>query len=316
MKALYFNTFGDNSVLQYGEVALPKITKNQILVETKYIGLNFADIYRRRGTYHIENHMPYINGYEGLGRVVQVGENVRNFRLDEQVLFVDVPLAEAQYVCVPEQNAIKVPAILDPKMVAAIGLQGLTADFLAHDLGNNQKDANIFIHGISGGVGQILAQMLTADGINVYGTTSTKEKQQLALKQGAKKVFLRKSAWQTTNKASFDTVYDGVGSTLKQSLELTVNKGKVVFYGMAGGNPELINPLDLLESSKSILTGDLWDYLDSATEREKRSRRLFKYFEMNQIKISEPTLFSLAEGKDAYEYLESGRSIGKVLLVP
>lgn len=316
MKALYFNTFGDNSVLQYGEVALPKITKNQILVETKYIGLNFADIYRRRGTYHIENHMPYINGYEGLGRVVQVGENVRNFRLDEQVLFVDVPLAEAQYVCVPEQNAIKVPATLDPKMVAAIGLQGLTADFLAHDLGNNQKDANIFIHGISGGVGQILAQMLTADGINVYGTTSTKEKQQLALKQGAKKVFLRKSAWQTTNKASFDTVYDGVGSTLKQSLELTVNKGKVVFYGMAGGNPELINPLDLLESSKSILTGDLWDYLDSATEREKRSRRLFKYFEMNQIKISEPTLFSLAEGKDAYEYLESGRSIGKVLLVP
>ncbi|MCO6024462.1 zinc-binding dehydrogenase [Prevotella cerevisiae] len=316
MKALYFNTFGDNSVLQYGDVALPKVTKNQLLVETKYIGLNFADIYRRRGTYHIENHTPYINGYEGLGRVVQVGENVKNFRLDDQVLFVDVPLAEAQYVCVPEQNAIKVPAILDPKVVAAIGLQGLTADFLAHDLGNNQEDANVFIHGISGGVGQILAQMLTADGINVYGTTSTREKQQLALKQGAKKVFLRESDWETANKASFDTVYDGVGSTLKQSLELSVNKGKVVFYGMAGGNPELINPLSLLESSKSILTGDLWDYLDSAAERKRRSRRLFKYFETNQIKVSEPTLFSLAEGKDAYEYLESGRSMGKILLVP
>lgn len=316
MKALYFDEFGDNSVLQYDEVEIPKISRDQLLIKTSYIGLNFADIYRRRGTYHIEKRSPYINGYEALGQVVQCGENVKNFKLKDRVFFVDVPFAEAEYVCVPAEKAIKVPVGLDSKTVAAIGLQGLTADFLAHDLGNNQIGENVFIHGISGGVGQILAQMLTADGMNVYGTTSTIQKQQLALSQGAKKVFLRNTDWKDASFANFATVYDGVGITLKQSLELATNKGKVIFFGMAGGNPPLVNPLDLLGQSKSLLTGDLWDYLNSAAERKHRSERLFSYFVNDKIKISEPTVFPLAKGKEAYEYLESGKSIGKVLLLP
>jgi NADPH:quinone reductase-like Zn-dependent oxidoreductase len=71
-----------------------------------------------------------------------------------------------------------------------------------------------------------------------------------------------------------------------------------------------------LGQSKSLLTGDLWDYLNSAAERKHRSERLFSYFVNDKIKISEPTVFSLAKGKEAYEYLESGKSIGKVLLLP
>lgn len=316
MKALYFNEFGDSTVLTYGDLPDPIIHENELMVEMMYIGLNYADIYRRKGNYHIESRDPLINGYEGVGRIVQKGRSVSKFQLGETILFVDVPFANAELVAVPEENAIRIPSGIPPKLAASIGLQGLTADFLAHDLGNNVNHSKVFVHGISGGVGQILSQLLTADGLEVYGVTSTEEKRQLALNQGAKQVFLRNTKWQDTYTSFFDTVYDGIGHTLAESVDLLKNRGKVVFFGMAGGNPPAIDFIPLLSKSKSILTGDLWDYLTSFQERERRSSRLFDYFSKDQMKISQPTIFSLADGKAAHDYLESGKSIGKILLQP
>lgn len=199
MKALYFEQFGGSEVLQYGELPQPKIGKNDVLVKVAYIGLNFADIYRRRGEYHIEKHNPYINGYEGAGVVVEIGANVTKQKVGETVLFVDVPFANAENVAVPSDQAIQLPAGIDSKLAASIGLQGMTADFLAHDLGKNLPGEKVFITGISGGVGQILSQMLVADGIEVYGSASSAEKRALALSHGVKEVYpSRENAWVET----------------------------------------------------------------------------------------------------------------------
>lgn len=317
MKALYFETFGGSEVLQYGELPRPVISEHEVLVEVEYIGLNFADIYRRRGEYHIEKHTPYINGYEGAGVIVEVGAKVTKQKIGETVLFVDVPSANAEYVAVPSEQAIPLPEGIDSKLAASIGLQGMTADFLAHDLGKNVSGEKVFITGISGGVGQILSQMLVADGIEVYGSASSAEKQALALSHGVKQVYpSREHSWVETIEGQFATAYDGVGSTIQQSLDLIQHRGKVVFFGMAGGDPIKIDPVDLMSESKSILTGDLWDYLTSYEERKVRSERLFNYFSKGQISISEPTVFPLSEGKQAHEFLETGKSIGKVLLKP
>lgn len=317
MKALYFENFGDSNVLQYGELPKPVIGENDVLVQVAYIGLNFADIYRRRGEYHIEKHKPYINGYEGTGIVVEIGSKVTKQAIGETVLFVDVPLANAEYVVVPSVQAIPLPADIDSKLAASIGLQVMTADFLAHDLGKNDPGEKVFITGISGGVGQLLSQMLIADGIEVYGSASSEEKQALALSHGVKQVYpSRENNWTEAVKGQFSTAYDGVGSTIQQSLDLIKHRGKVIFFGMAGGDPVKIDPVALMAESKSLLTGDLWDYLTSYEERKVRSERLFSYFIKGQISISEPTIFPLAEGRKAHDYLENGKSIGKVLLQP
>lgn len=317
MKALYFEKFGGSEVLQYGEIPQPVITENEVLVKVDYIGLNFADIYRRRGTYHIEKHEPYINGYEGVGVIVEIGAKVTRQQVGKTVLFVDVPFANAEYVAVPSEQAIQLPTEIDSQLAASIGLQGMTADFLAHDLGKNSPGEKVFITGISGGVGQILSQMLVADGIEVYGSASSAEKQALALSHGVKQVYpSRETSWVKTLEGKFVTAYDGVGSTLQQSLALIQHRGKVVFFGMAGGDPVKIDPVALMSESKSILTGDLWDYLTSYEKRKIRSERLFSYFAKGQIDISEPTVFSLADGRQAHEFLETGKSIGKVLLKP
>lgn len=317
MQALYFTEFGSSAVLQYGEVPLPSVQSNEVLVKNDYIGLNFADIYWLRGTYRIQEHHPYIDGYEGAGKIVQVGKEVSSSLVGQKVLYVDVPLANAEYVAVPSTKAIILPADISPKLAATIGLQGLTADFLAHDLGNDQAGAKVFITGISGGVGQLLAQILVADGLQVFGSASTAAKRAVALQNGAQGVFAsREFSWLPEQKGQFQTVYDGVGVHLDKSLQLLQHRGQVVFFGMAGGNPPQIDLVQLLAESKSILTGDLWDYLTSFAERKRRSDRLFSYLRHNQIQLSEPQVFALSAGQAAHDYLENGKNIGKVLLQP
>ena len=313
MKALYFETFGESEVLQYGELPRPTLKANEVLVKTAYIGLNFADIYRRRGDYHIEPNTPYINGYEASGMIV---ESENQTVLNKKVLFVDCPFANAEFVAVSFEKLIFLPDDIDLKLAASIGLQGLTADFLAHDLGKNQPGDKVFVTGISGGVGQILGQMLLADGCKVDGSASA-AKAQVAQDFGAKCVFnSRSTEWIEAQKAQYDTVYDGVGSTLNQSISLLKNRGSVVFFGMAGGNPPAVDFIDLFSHSKNILSGDLWDFLTSFDERKRRSERLFSYFLEGKIKISEQTIFNLADGKAAHDFLEAGQNIGKVLLEP
>lgn len=315
LKALYFDEFGKSDVLKYGEVPEPELQANEVLVKTTYIGLNFADIYRRRGEYHIEQHQPLINGYEASGKIVKLGQAVDSELMDKEILFVDVPLANAEFVAVPTDKLIFLPTGIDLKLAASIGLQGLTADFLAHDLGKDMFDSDVFVTGISGGVGQILAQMLVADGMNVYGSASTDQKKQIALRQGSKAVFSsRNDDWVAGQLGRFDTVYDGVGATLNQSISLIKNRGKVVFFGMAGGNPPQVDFIDLFSHSKNIMSGDLWDFLTSFDERKVRSERLFRYFLDHKIWITEPRVFDLKDGQAAHDYIETGKNVGKILL--
>ena len=295
MKAGYFTEFGGPEVLQYGTVADPKLTTTGLIVKTQYIGLNYADIYRRRGTYHLEKQTPYIDGYEGIGEVVACGTAGQHVKEGDRVLFVDVPFANAELVAVPEARAIHVPAAISDQVAAAIGLQGLTADFLAHDLAQNQAGDRVLIHGISGGVGNLLTQLLTADGVSVDGVASTTAKQQLAYAAGAHEVFLRHSDWAATHANYFDTVFDGVGSTLPISLAITRRRGRIVFYGMAG---------------------DLWDFLTGVTVRQARADRLFKAVLRQTIVPTTPTIYPLSAISTAHTALEQGQVAGKILLAP
>src|SRR3954469_15418593 len=109
MKALIFETFGGPEVLQYKEIPDPAIKENELLVRMKAIGLNFADIYRRKGNYHLAGKPPYILGYEGAGVVEQVGNKVTNVKVGDRIAFADVPFANAELVAVPMDKVIPLP---------------------------------------------------------------------------------------------------------------------------------------------------------------------------------------------------------------
>ena len=112
MRALCFDRFGGPEVLACRELPDPRPAPGQALVRTRAIGLNFADVYRRRGNYHLEGAPPYIAGYEAAGIVESVGAGAQ-FRVSERVGFADSPFANAELVVVPCERLIRLPADVD-----------------------------------------------------------------------------------------------------------------------------------------------------------------------------------------------------------
>ncbi|WHY67620.1 quinone oxidoreductase [Neobacillus sp. SuZ13] len=321
MRALVFNTFGGPEVLKYSEINEPVIGPDEVLLNMKAIGLNFADIYRRKGNYHLEGEPPYILGYEGAGIVAKVGANVQDIHIGDRVAFADVPHANAEFVAVPVEKAIPLPETISFAEGASVLLQGLTAHYLTKDSYPVKKNDVVLVHAAAGGVGQLLIQIGKLLGGTVIGLTSSLEKAEAAVEAGADKVFLYKDDWKrqildATNGKGVDVVYESVGSTLQDSFDVTRIGGTVVFYGMAGGDPALVDPRMLMDTSKTLTGGDLWNVLTSREERISRSTELFQWMTEGKVKVSDPTTFALSDGQEAHRYLESRQSTGKILLIP
>ena len=319
MKALTFSTFGDSDVLEYIEIPNPELKSDEILVEMKAIGLNFADVYRRKGNYHLRGNPPFIAGYEGAGIIVDAN-NHPEYNVGDRVAFADVPFANAELVAVNTNHVLPLPEAISFKTAASILLQGLTAHYLATDCHKTAKGGTILIHAVSGGVGQILTQISKFLGANVIGLTSSSDKAKVAFEQGADHVFLYNNDWKSDVLKiipnGVDVVYDSIGSTLMDSFEVTKECGQVVFFGMAGGDPAPVDPRMLMDGSKTLTGGDLWSYLNSKEERIKRANQLFQWIIEGKVTLSTPTSFKLSEGKLAHDYLESRKSTGKIILIP
>ncbi|MGE7602655.1 quinone oxidoreductase family protein [Peribacillus sp. NPDC097675] len=321
MKALVFNEFGGPEVLEYLEIAEPVMGPDEILVRMKAIGLNFADIYRRKGNYHLTGNSPFILGYEGAGVVEKTGANVQGISVGDHVAFADVPHSNAEQVAVPMDKAIPLPETISFEDAASVLLQGLTAHYLTKDSYAVKENDVILVHAAAGGVGQMLVQIAKLLGARVIGLTSSVEKASAAKKAGADQVFLYSDGWiekvlEATNAKGVDVVYDSVGSTLEDSFASTRIGGTVVFYGMAGGDPTPVDPRMLMDTSKTLTGGDLWNVLTSPEERVARSSELFQWIEEGKVTVSEPTVFALRDGSKAHVFLESRKSMGKILLRP
>lgn len=319
MKALTLSTFGSSDVLEYKTVSDPTPKEGDILVEMKAIGLNFADIMRRSGTYPMRGSAPYINGFEGAG-IVKDANNHPQFKPGDRVAFADVPFANAELVAVPVENAIPLPDEISFETAASILLQGLTAHFLTADSHPIKPGETALVHAAAGGVGQILIQVCKILGAKVIGLTSSKDKQDVALSLGADAVFLYGDDWKTKVldrcPTGVDVVYESIGTTMETSLAVTKILGQVVLFGLADGRLEIGNPLWIIAHSKTITGGDLWNYLTSRGERLRRSEQLFEWVISGKIQVSPPTIFKLSEGKMAHDFMEGRKSTGKILMVP
>jgi NADPH:quinone reductase len=319
MKALTFSSFGSANVLEYLDMPDPVPTLGCAIVRTHAIGLNFADLYRRQGRYHLVGAPPFIAGYEAAG-VIESISGVSSFQVGDRVAFADSPFAQAELVSVPFERLIPLPADVTFETTAAVLLQGLTAQYLIQDSHHLQPGESVLIHAAAGGVGLLLVQLAKAKGAKVLGVTSSQTKAEAALNVGADEMVLYSSDWvaavQQFSSGGVDVVFDSVGSTLIQSFEAARKGGHVVFYGMAGGDPPHIDPRMLMDTSKSLTGGDLWNVLTSAEARISRANTLFDLVRTGQLKVSIAAKFALSDGAGAHRLLEGRGSSGKVLLIP
>ncbi len=319
MKALCFDRFGGPDVLDYRELPDPVPQGHQALIQTAAIGLNFADVYRRKGNYHLAGKPPFVAGYEAAGVVLSAPAD-SGFSTGQRIGFADMPFANAERVAVDVDKLIALPDDIPFETAAAVLLQGLTAQYLVRDSHAIRVGQSVLVHAAAGGVGLLLTQLCRALGARVIGVTSSAAKTQQVLRAGANAAVRYDEDWVAAARAfagvGVDVVYDSVGATLLQSLDAARTGGHVVFFGMAGGDPAPVDPRLLMDTSKSLTGGDLWNVLTSADERRRRANELFGWVRDGSLKVHIDSQFKLAEGSLAHARLESRASSGKVLLIP
>ena len=322
MHALTFSRFGGPEVLEWSELPDPRAAPGVAVVRTRAIGVNFADIYRRQGRYHLAGAPPWIAGYEasGLIEALHEADGDRGFRIGQRVAFADSPFANAEQVAVPLERLIRLPDDIDHETAAAVLLQGLTAQFLVEDSHAVQAGEVVLLHAAGGGVGQLLVQLAHAKGARVIALASSKDKRSAALAAGASDAVDSGENWVERVRAlaadGVDVVYDSIGRTLGDSLALARIGGTVVFYGMAAGDPDAVDPRLLMDRSLALVGGDLWNVLTSAQARQRRADRLFAALRDGRLRVTIAARFALRDGAQAHALLESRGSAGKVLLIP
>ncbi|HEX2574668.1 MAG TPA: quinone oxidoreductase [Polyangia bacterium] len=335
MKALTFDRFGGPEVLTYREVSDPVFPPDPgpgyALVRTQAIGLNFADIYRRRGNYHLQGAPPYIAGYEAAGVIEALAPGSAaappsvgqvppfDFRVGQRVAFADSPFANAERVVVPLAKLIPLPDDISAETGAALFLQGLTAQYLVRDSHPLRPGETAIVHAAAGGVGLLLVQICKLLGARVLGLVSSAAKAEAAQAAGADLVARYDEDWVAAALSwapgGVDVVYDSVGSTLMDSFRAAGIGKRVVFYGMAGGNPPLVDPRMLMDTSKTLTGGDLWNVLGDFADRQRRAGELLDWVRSGRLTVRIAASFPLSRGADAHRLLEGRGVIGKVLLL-
>jgi NADPH2:quinone reductase len=322
MKAIQILETGGPEVLELADLPIPQPGPGQVLIRIEATGVNFIEVYFRKGQYKAS--FPLTPGSEAAGTVEELGPGVQGFKAGDLVASVSVMGSYAEYALVPATQLVKVPAGLSPEKAAAAMLQGMTAHYLAFSTFPLKAGDTALVHAGAGGVGLLLTQMATRIGARVITTASTPAKAELSRGAGASDVILyteqdfEAEVKRITGGKGVDVVYDSVGkTTFEKSLNCIRPRGLLALFGGSSGP---VPPFDLMQlSSKGslfITRPTMWHYIATREELEKRAGDVLGWAASGKLKLRTEHIYPLADAAQAQTDLESRGTTGKVLLEP
>lgn len=322
MKAIQIHQTGGPEVLQLAELPIPEPGPGQVLIRVEATGVNFIEIYFRKGVY--KSSLPLVPGTEAAGTVEELGPGVTGFAAGDAVASVGVLGSYAEYALVAATQLVKLPAGLTMEKAAAAMLQGMTAHYLAYSTFPLKAGETALVHAGAGGVGLLLTQMATRIGARVIATVSTEEKAELAREAGASDVILytekefEPEIKRLTGGKGVDVVYDSVGkTTFEGSLDCLRPRGMMALFGASSGP---VPPFDLIQLSGKgslfVTRPTLWHYIATRAELEWRAGDVLGWAANGELKLRTEHLYPLVDAAQAQSDLEGRRTTGKILLEP
>ena len=321
MKAIQIRATGGPEVLELAELPIPVPGPGQVLMRIEAIGVNFIEIYFRRGTYKAA--LPLIPGSEAAGTIEELGTGVNGFKAGDAVASVSVLGSYAEYALVPAAQLVKVPAGLSPEKAAAAMLQGMTAHYLAYSTCPLKAGDTALVHAGAGGVGLLLTQMAAKLGARVITTVSSEAKAELSREAGASDAIIytqqnfETEVKRLTSGKGVDVVYDSVGkTTFDSSLNCLRPRGMLALFGASSGP---VPPFDLIQLSGKgslfITRPTLWHYVATRAELEWRAGDVLGWAATGELKLRTEHVYSLTDAAQAQTDLESRKTTGSSVFV-
>ena len=298
--------------------------KEEVLLRHKAIGLNFIDIYHRKGLYPLSS-LPAVIGMEGSGIVEMVGQGVKEFSPGDRVGYAGAtPGAYSTYRTIAADRLVPLPDSLSYQSAAAIMLKGMTVRYLLFGCYSVSKGDIVLIHAAAGGVGTIFCQWAAYLGALVIGTVGTSEKAEIAKKNGCHYpiIYLKENfvdrVMEITSDRGVDVVYDSVGqTTFEKSLDCLRPLGTMVSFGQSSGP---VAPFDLAvlgaKGSLFLTRPSLITYTAKREDLLAHARDLFDVVQSEVVKVPVPKTYFLSQVAKAHHDLESRSTSGSAILLP
>jgi NADPH2:quinone reductase len=334
MKAYVLNSIGKPGVLKLSDVPDPVPSKGEVLVQIKYIGINYADILSRNGLYGWAPKKPYILGMECSGIVEALGEGVDKNRLGQEVMVGTKYGCYAEKIVVPQERAIPCFPNYSLKESAAFLVNYMTAWMALFELAKIQVNEKILITAAAGGVGTAAIQLASNLGCRVFGLVGSEDKITYIKRLGAVQGFNYREKdcfeklYSETN--GVDVVVEIVGGRVyKESFKLLSPLGRLVVVGFASLDIKWWNPVSwcrtfrdipkmkivpMAEKSVGIMASHLGYLVNNPKLMKTIYNRLKDYVIKNNIKPEIGQIFPFDQAAQAHEFIESRKSTGKISL--
>ncbi len=323
MKTIKIEKFGGPEVLQIQNVEINKPKSNEVLIKNLSIGLNFIDTYNRTGLYPVP--LPSGIGLEACGIIEEVGDDVKLFKVGDRVSRASAPIgAYSEKQIVPENKLVLVPDGVSNEVASCITLKGITAEYLLHRAYRLKKGNKILYHAAAGGLGQILCAWANSMGAQVIGTVGSKEKEEIAKKNGCHHVInyteknFVEEVEKIVGKNGIDVVYDGVGlTTFEGSIEVLKVRGMMVAFGNASGYVDTIDVKKHINAKGLFFTRpSIAHYTIEREELEESAKKVFEAVLSGKFKIEISKKYTLDEVRQAHEDLEGRLLTGPAVIIP
>lgn len=316
---------------------------DEVAIDVAAAGVNYADVIVRMGLYSSALELvgwPITPGFEVAGIVRAVGSNVRDVRVGARAIAVTLFGGYASAIVVPRAQVFSLPAQLSFEQGAALPAVFLTAYFALHVLAHPRRGDRMLVHSAAGGVGTSVIQLAKRAGCEVTGVVGGAHKVALAKELGCDHVIDKSSEdlWRRAEAISpmgFDHVLDANGvSTLRESYEHLARPGKLVVYGFAammpktGGRPSWLklaadyvrtprfDPLAMTKDSRSVLAFNLSYLFDRMDILEEGMVLLDACLRDGSFVPPPVQAYPLDDVARAHRDIESGKTVGKLVLVP
>lgn len=314
----------------------------EVLVDVAAAGVNFADCAVRMGLYRSAKEYvgwPITPGFEVAGRVAGLGEGVGDLDVGRPVIAVTRFGAYATRLLVPRHQVFDLPAGWTVEQGASFPCVFLTAHHALFELAHPRPGGRVLVHSAAGGVGGALLQLARIAGCDPVGVVGAPHKVEVALAAGARAVIdtSREDLWAAAERhapGGYHVVLDANGAaTLRGSWEHLAPTGKLVVYGFHAmlprgrGRPSWLklawhwlrtprfDPLDMTNLNRSVMAFNLSYLFDRRDLLEEAMGRLLGWAADGSLRPWPITTFPLADVAAAHRALESGATVGKLVLV-
>ena len=345
MKAVVVNKAGGLDALTYTDIPDPQPQGHELVLKVHSCGVCFHDVLTRNGTLKAGVRLPCVLGHEVAGTVVELGAQVKGFKLGDRVattqrsyicghcrfcrsgfeplcaqrVFLgDVGLVGgyAQYLAISSDCIAQVPDGVDLDHAAVAACAVGTVLNAVRDVGRVQMGETVLITGAGGGLGLHAIQLARLAGARVLAQTTSADKVELIRKMGAHEVVLHKRGEpfaplvrDMTQGQGADVIIDNVGTVLFEDMRKSLAiQGRWLMIGQLTGDFVPFNPAQFFLKNQSLLSV-------TSTSRTQLEDVL-TLMQRGQVTPVIERKLPLSEAAQAHQAVEAGRTTGRWLLSP